>query len=133
MVSEIDGPIIRGLVAARRRVVGNATVRRDLTAVSRVLAYAQSFGLREGNPALDAICPLREMGGVADLGDPPTLTLTLPGNAGVTTASGVFHNFVSATVPEPSTWAMMLLGFAGLGFAGYRTSRRTAAFTPPAA
>jgi hypothetical protein len=27
--------------------------------------------------------------------------------------------------PEPSTWAMMLLGFAGLGFAGYRTSRRT--------
>jgi hypothetical protein len=29
--------------------------------------------------------------------------------------------------PEPSTWAMMLLGFAGLGFAGYRTSRRTAA------
>jgi hypothetical protein len=30
-------------------------------------------------------------------------------------------------VPEPSTWAMMLLGFAGLGFAGYRTSRRTAA------
>ena len=24
------------------------------------------------------------------------------------------------SVPEPSTWAMMLLGFAGLGFAGYR-------------
>ena len=22
--------------------------------------------------------------------------------------------------PEPSTWAMMLLGFAGLGFLGYR-------------
>jgi hypothetical protein len=27
-------------------------------------------------------------------------------------------------VPEPSTWAMMLLGFAGLGFAGYRQRRR---------
>jgi len=26
-------------------------------------------------------------------------------------------------VPEPSTWAMMLLGFAGLGFAGYRSRR----------
>jgi hypothetical protein len=26
-------------------------------------------------------------------------------------------------VPEPSTWAMMLLGFAGLGFAAYRKSR----------
>jgi PEP-CTERM motif len=30
-------------------------------------------------------------------------------------------------VPEPSTWAMMLLGFAGLGFAGYRASLKRAA------
>jgi PEP-CTERM motif len=30
------------------------------------------------------------------------------------------------SVPEPSTWAMMLLGFAGGGFAGYRTSRKAA-------
>jgi PEP-CTERM motif len=29
------------------------------------------------------------------------------------------------SAPEPSTWAMMLLGFAGLGFVGYRASRRT--------
>ena len=26
-------------------------------------------------------------------------------------------------IPEASTWAMMLLGFAGLGFAGYRKSK----------
>jgi|SRR5271165_3091635 len=30
-------------------------------------------------------------------------------------------------VPEPSTWAMTTLGFGGLAFAGYRTSRRRAA------
>jgi phospholipase/lecithinase/hemolysin len=29
--------------------------------------------------------------------------------------------------PEPSTWAMMLIGFAGFGFAGWRARRRTAA------
>jgi hypothetical protein len=34
---------------------------------------------------------------------------------------------VNAT-PEPSTWAMMLVGFAGLGFAGYRSTRRGAKF-----
>ena len=27
------------------------------------------------------------------------------------------------TIPEPSTWAMMLAGFAGLGFLGYRKAR----------
>jgi len=27
---------------------------------------------------------------------------------------------VTAAVPEPATWAMMMLGFAGLGFMGYR-------------
>ena len=30
-------------------------------------------------------------------------------------------------VKHRSTWAMMLLGFAGLGFAGYRASRKMAA------
>jgi outer membrane lipase/esterase len=34
-----------------------------------------------------------------------------------------------AAVPEPSTWAMLLLGFAGLGFAGYRRSARARAAT----
>jgi hypothetical protein len=29
-------------------------------------------------------------------------------------------------VPEPATWAMMLLGFAGLGLAGYRRARTDA-------
>ncbi len=33
-----------------------------------------------------------------------------------------------ASVPEPAAWALMLLGFAGLGFAGYRKSTSVAAF-----
>jgi hypothetical protein len=27
---------------------------------------------------------------------------------------------ISSAVPEPSTWAMMILGFCGLGFMAYR-------------
>ena len=34
---------------------------------------------------------------------------------------------IAAAVPEPSTWAMMLLGFVGLGFA-LRQSRRKMSF-----
>jgi hypothetical protein len=33
---------------------------------------------------------------------------------------------VSVSTPEPSTWALMALGFAGLGFAGFRQARRSA-------
>ena len=32
-----------------------------------------------------------------------------------------------AGVPEPSMWVMMLIGFTGLGFAGYRASHKSAA------
>jgi PEP-CTERM motif len=32
---------------------------------------------------------------------------------------------VTTGVPEPSTWAMMVLGFAGLGFAAFRQGRKT--------
>ena len=34
-----------------------------------------------------------------------------------------FDLAIGGAVPEPSTWAMMLVGFAGLGFAGYRRAR----------
>ena len=37
-----------------------------------------------------------------------------------------FDLAVGGAVPETPTWAMMLLGFAGLGYAGYRSNRRTA-------
>jgi PEP-CTERM motif len=37
----------------------------------------------------------------------------------------VSFDFSAFVVPEPSTWAMLLLGFAGLGFVGYRQTRRT--------
>ena len=33
---------------------------------------------------------------------------------------------LSPAVPEPSTWAMMILGFAGIGFMAYRRKSRPA-------
>jgi PEP-CTERM motif len=49
-----------------------------------------------------------------------------PGTYEWTWGSGANQNFtlvVGSAVPEPSTWAMLLLGFAGLGYAGYRKTR----------
>jgi len=37
-----------------------------------------------------------------------------------------------AGVPEPSTWVMMVLGFAGVGFLAYRRKRHGSALTTSA-
>jgi hypothetical protein len=37
---------------------------------------------------------------------------------------------VTPVIPEPSTWVMMLLGFAGLGFVGYRAARKATQLAP---
>jgi hypothetical protein len=49
----------------------------------------------------------------------------------VITSTGNGHSWLMddlvlgvAAVPEPSTWAMMILGFAGVGFMTYRRSRK---------
>jgi hypothetical protein len=35
---------------------------------------------------------------------------------------------LTAAVPEPNTWFMMILGFAGIGFMVYRRNQTGAAF-----
>jgi PEP-CTERM motif len=60
--------------------------------------------------------------GVINLGSNfgPNIDLTI-----VSYGSGDF--VLGGAVPEPSTWAMMALGFAGLRFMGWRGSRKTIA------
>jgi PEP-CTERM motif len=59
---------------------------------------------------------------IASLGLAPgtyVYTWAIPGSIGDSLT-------VNIGVPEPSTWAMMLIGFAGLGFAGYRQRKKLA-------
>jgi hypothetical protein len=58
----------------------------------------------------------------------PDVTVTLGrSTGGWIFASEIQFLGVSSAVPEPSTWAMMLIGFAGLCFA-FRQSRRKVSF-----
>jgi PEP-CTERM motif len=43
------------------------------------------------------------------------------------TADSLTVKIGAAATPEPGTWAMMLIGFAALGLAGFRATRRSAA------
>jgi hypothetical protein len=53
-----------------------------------------------------------------------------PGVYEWTWGRGANENFTldiaAGGVPEPSTWAMVLLGFVGLGYAGYRKAGQAA-------
>jgi integrase/recombinase XerD len=60
-VDKIDAKAVAAFVQARRKAGATpATIKRDLTALSSVLSYAQSLGQREGNPALDHARLIRE-------------------------------------------------------------------------
>jgi hypothetical protein len=48
-------------------------------------------------------------------------TLSLP-RGDVSGTFSITHTV--GALPEPSTWAMMILGFAGVGFMAYRRSRK---------
>jgi hypothetical protein len=48
------------------------------------------------------------------------------GATGIDSGSQFQFTLVSGAAPEPSTWAMMLLGYGGLGYAGYRKLKQAA-------
>jgi hypothetical protein len=52
---------------------------------------------------------------------------TIQSSGAALTGSLTFDFTPASAVPEPSTWAIMLLGFAGLGFT-FRQSRRKVSF-----
>lgn len=59
-IAELGKEEINRFVAARQADVSNATIRRDLQALSSLFDFAEDHGWREGNPALAKMRRLRE-------------------------------------------------------------------------
>ncbi len=97
-----------------------------MTGLQQFYSSNVAFSFNDGSPeSLSA--PINVNGGTEYFGftDATTFTsLTITDPCGTNGCDfwgvdGVSFN-VSSAVPEPSTWALMLLGFAGIGFMAYR-------------
>jgi PEP-CTERM motif len=112
------------------------TVSAD-TSLSATIAVANRFqftpgalSLFEGTPFTGTLLDTAPLtfGGSAytasfsDVLSPGTYYEEITGNINVRTL-GVGGTVTTSVVPEPSTWAMMLLGFGGLGYAGLRSRK----------
>ena len=107
--------------------VGEIKLYVDNSHVGGVAApsYVVIDGTTYDNPSWEfASAPeIIDITGLHLTGDTVTVTLHIP-------TQWVFLSeaqFYSGAIPEPSTWAMMTLGFAGLGFVAVRARRRSAA------
>lgn len=77
-IDEIDKVLISGIVSARREAkTSMATIRRDLTALSSVLSFAEDHDWRDGNPALDRLRKLKERRDPIVLPSDPDITKVL--------------------------------------------------------
>ena len=125
-----NGPQFLGFNGSNNGYSETVQFASAITAAS--LDFSRSNGSVDGSitlTAFDGVTPVSsDTSALGALNSWSTLSVS---GAGITsiewsgTGSG-FHpygvdNFVFSTgVPEPSTWAMMLLGFAGLGLIAYR-------------
>jgi hypothetical protein len=89
----------------------------DLSSIFGTLTGVQVIGIHYGGGAGGGESAFYQI----DFGTGSTLSLNLP------SSSNAYLFTPNSGVPEPATWGMMLLGFAGIGFAMRRRSRSSGA------
>ena len=112
---------------------GSATI--DCPSSCQAVFTTQGAGASSGlvtltlsfaNPLDDNIWNESQLVSISEVnssGDPAHGDVSATGvyeGVGTITRTILIADPIAASVPEPSTWAMMLIGFAGIGFMGYR-------------
>jgi PEP-CTERM motif len=87
------------------------------TDLSETLSNGVALTLNAPGVATATFSPVGFLSAIKDQDD-------FSGTDGSATSSILGNAFSVGTVPEPSTWVMMFLGFAGLGYAGLRGSKK---------
>jgi hypothetical protein len=104
---------------------GSVTVWSGLDGTGTELADLTLATTPHGGPGCDKdYCPWVPIG-VTFAGTAESVVFT--GSADRIGFSDITLGSASPGTPEASTWAMMVVGFAGLGFAGYRAKRKNIA------
>jgi hypothetical protein len=85
-----------------------------------LLARREHIARCQGHPSARTTCPLKSAPLVGAL-------FEFDGNASYQRiAIGSTADWIAFSVPEPSSWGLMLIDFAGLGFAFGQSRRKTA-------
>jgi hypothetical protein len=97
-------------------IVGGKTYTDDLTETENTFKQVVETGVLKG-PGLPA----------AGLTSSLNISYTQTGGTG-NGISGSATFIAYSAVPEPATWAMLLMGFAGLGYAAFRRNAKSRVF-----
>jgi integrase/recombinase XerD len=104
-LDEVDGELIGGIVKARQAEgVTNATIKRDLGAVSSVLNFSIGEGYREDNPALNRLKRIKERRDPIVLPDHKHIQMVIDG------ASGLFKEMIKAALKTGARESELIFG-----------------------
>ena len=109
----------QGIIAAGPPVV-DVTISRDAAGAMTVLLN----GVNQFGPLTDASGAYA--GSILTFFQDDIATGTNEAGPGFVDQIIINGSAISSSVPEPSTWAMLLLGFTGIGFMAYRRKSKSA-------